>query len=161
MARRYLCIVVLFAAAGCGVGGDGEDNPRSVARTSDIEVKQGALTIGCAHSPCHEGAPLNPACGFYGCVARICEDDSWCCTVEWDDRCVAEMAWCHHRCDCNQVFTSGEPFYPDASPCVSAVYSLGGDGTGDHYCSEVWWDGICVAETGWPAITASCHPACQ
>ena len=36
-----------------------------------------------------------------------------------------------------------------------------GGGIGDTYCSEVWWDWICIAETDQLDITAACHPPCQ
>jgi hypothetical protein len=128
------------------------------------QVKALSLSIGCLHSPCHAGLPLDPACGFYSCVATICSNDidPYCCHVEWDSICIGEVTqYCQRRCDCSGVFTDGLPYYPDASPCTAAVYSRGGDGTGDHYCSEVWWDGICISETSSPSITASCHPPCQ
>ena len=123
-----------------------------------------SLTLGCAHTPCKKGRPLNRGCGFYGCVAAVCDNHSWCCTNEWNDDCVAEfLNTCQRRCDCGGVFTDGPPYYPDASPCVSAVYTLGilGGGIGDTYCSETWWDGYCIAETDQVDITAACHPACQ
>jgi len=119
---------------------------------------------GCAHSPCRLGAALDPTCGWYGCVAAVCDKYSWCCTNVWNYKCYLEfLNSCQRRCDCNQVFTAGPAFYPDASLCVSEVYSLGtgGGGIGDTYCTEVEWDGICVAETDQLDITAACHPPCQ
>jgi hypothetical protein len=114
-----------------------------------------SLTIGCAHSPCKTGGPLNMYCGMYSCVATICALDSYCCTNGWIQRCVDEMVNCPRRCDCSQVHTEGIPFYPDASPCTLAVYN------GDTYCSDSWWDNICVAETYLPNYQAACNPICQ
>jgi hypothetical protein len=65
------------------------------------------------------------------------------------------MVNCYRRCKCSDIHTAGLPFYPDASNCTTAIYSE------DTYCSDVWWDNICVAETALPANIAACNPACQ
>jgi len=142
MARRYLCIVVLLAAGGCGVEGDGDENARTVPGNSDIEVKQGALVpFGCAHSPCKQGGVLTAGCGPNECTAWICSADPYCCAVRWDSICVAEVgSVCQHRCDCGTICTQGNPFYPDACDCIADVCSA------DPYCGEVGWDSICIDE---------------
>ena len=142
MARMYLCIVVLFAVAGCDVGGDGEDNPGGVPRNSDIEVKQGAVfPVGCAHSPCKTGGILTAGCGPNQCTAWICSHDPFCCSVYWDAACVAEVgSICQLRCDCGTICTEGNAFYPDACNCTADIYGV------DPYCSDTYWDSICIGE---------------
>jgi hypothetical protein len=115
-----------------------------------------SLTLGCAHSPCKTGGPLNSLCGQYGCVAAVCASDSYCCTTSWIQRCVNEMPLdCPRRCDCSQVRTAGMAFYPDADPCTVAIYSE------DSYCCDWSWDSLCVAETFLPVNIAACNSACQ
>jgi hypothetical protein len=100
-----------------------------------------SLPIGCAHSPCQTGGMLTPGCGPNGCVAWICGVDPFCCTVAWDGWCVQEVGTvCQFRCDCGQICTEGNAYYPDACDCVARVYSA------DPYCGEVFWDSICISE---------------
>lgn len=142
--KRSVYAALLLAAAGC-MGA--ADEPKT-------EVKEGA-SIGCAHSPCTTGGPLNASCGMYGCVADICGFDSYCCGIAWDSTCVSEMANCPRRCDCSQVQTSGTAFYPDASRCTVTVCG------GDAYCCDTYWDNVCVAETYLPNYQPYCNPVCQ
>ena len=45
---------------------------------------------GCAHDPCSTGKRLAPVCG--DAVDEVCGFDWYCCSVEWDYICVAEIA---------------------------------------------------------------------
>ncbi|HXJ23405.1 MAG TPA: hypothetical protein VMT03_24540 [Polyangia bacterium] len=129
----------------------GEKLPPPPGTTFRIE----SLTLGCTHSPCKTGGPLASGCGMYGCVADVCAMDSFCCSTSWIQRCVNEMINCSRRCDCSQVHTTGYPFYPDASNCTIAIYNE------DTYCSDTWWDNLCVAETFLPNNQTACNPMCQ
>jgi hypothetical protein len=142
---KILWAVLILAGAGC-ISAPDDDQP--------TEVKEGAL-FGCSHSPCKTGGPLVSGCGDYGCVAYICSFDSYCCNNAWDGYCVSEVANCARRCDCSQVQQTGWPFYPDASPCVSAI---GGE---LPYCVDTNWDSLCVAMTAFPTNHAACNPLCQ
>jgi hypothetical protein len=124
-------------------------------QTRALKVESAMLQFGCSHSPCKEGAALVSGCGDYGCVAYICSFDSFCCNNQWDGWCVAEVANCARRCDCSQVTTTGWPFYPDASPCVSAI---GGE---QPYCVDTNWSSLCVAMTALPINHTACTPLCQ
>jgi hypothetical protein len=100
-----------------------------------------SLPIGCAHSPCVPGDVLVPGCGPDGCVAWICNVDSYCCNVAWDGVCVGEVgSVCQRRCDCGEICTQGNAFYPDACPCTGQVFTV------DSYCGETYWDSICIGE---------------
>ncbi|HVT09383.1 MAG TPA: hypothetical protein VHO67_18110 [Polyangia bacterium] len=100
-----------------------------------------SLPVGCAHSPCQPGDVLVPGCGPDGCVAWICGSDSYCCNVAWDGICVDEVGTiCQRRCDCSTICTQGNAFYPDACDCTVRVF------TEDTYCSETYWDSICISE---------------
>jgi len=46
----------------------------------------GAPAGNCAHGPCEEGVALDPSCD--ACVTTVCNDDPYCCQVEWDATCV-------------------------------------------------------------------------
>jgi len=117
----------------------------------------------CAHSPCTTGGPLSAACGYYACVALVCAWKSGCCANQWDQSCVdAVLEHCGHQCNCNDVTHDGAPFYPDASPCTTCVYTIGGPyGTGDHFCSESSWDSWCRWDMEQSNCYAACHPPCQ
>ena len=44
---------------------------------------------GCAHDECGSGQALDPSCS--SCATSVCNQDSYCCDVEWDSIC-ADMA---------------------------------------------------------------------
>jgi hypothetical protein len=47
---------------------------------------------------CSSGAPLASSCD--PCTAKVCEADPYCCDVEWDNICVAEVnAFCGATCN--------------------------------------------------------------
>ncbi len=146
MVRRYLCVALLFFAAGClGANDDSRPEPQT-------EVKQGALTppVGCVHSPCATGGVLQAGCGPDDCTAWICNADPYCCEIAWDSVCVGEVGTvCQRRCDCSTICTQGNAFYPSACACTAQVFNQ------DPYCGETGWDGQCVSEAvGW------CHIHC-
>jgi hypothetical protein len=45
-------------------------------------------TNTCAHDVCTVGAKLKSGCS--ACVTAVCADDSYCCSMSWDDTCVGE-----------------------------------------------------------------------
>jgi hypothetical protein len=48
----------------------------------------------CVHSLC-DGTTANPlkkACDPNGCVTKVCNADSFCCTTDWDSLCAGEVA---------------------------------------------------------------------
>jgi hypothetical protein len=52
---------------------------------------------GCAHSECQVGAPLDPNCS--ACAGAVCNQDSFCCTQQWDNICVG-IAQNSGSCNC-------------------------------------------------------------
>ncbi len=61
---------------------------QAVASTAAIAAVSSTASGGsCAHSPCDQGGPLNPACD--PCVLLIClQVDPSCCSNVWDDFCA-------------------------------------------------------------------------
>ena len=57
----------------------------------------------CVHSPCVTGAPLKKDCS--PCVAKICQQDPFCCTQNWDDVCAEQAA--SNGCGCGGAGGSG------------------------------------------------------
>lgn len=125
-----------------------EGKPLNVPEGNTVRAL--SLTLGCAHSPCTTGGVLTPGCGPDACVASICTSDPYCCGVEWDATCVNEVTTiCQRRCDCGTICTQGLPFYPDACACTAQVCNQ------DPYCTQTYWDGICVGEAN-----ELCHSGC-
>jgi hypothetical protein len=56
----------------------------------------------CAHDPCQEGLELTPSCDTAGCVATVCEADTFCCPGglegSWDEFCIALYTQCAPNC---------------------------------------------------------------
>jgi len=57
----------------------------------------GAVASTCEHQFCETGDKLAAGCmpadtDHAACLAKICEDDSYCCDNEWDDICVKHVA---------------------------------------------------------------------
>jgi len=114
-----------------------------VMQAPGTQVRALSFTEGCGHSPCQTGGVLVPGCGADNCTAWICSADPYCCAVEWDSICVNEVgSVCQRRCDCGQLCVQGNPFYPDACLCTARIYGV------DPYCSETYWDSVCVGEVG-------------
>jgi hypothetical protein len=112
--------------------------------------------FACSHDRCTVGSPLAPACD--ACVSAICGADPFCCTVEWDAGCVAQVrSVCGDttcaRTECEAaggVWTDCGPISPDCG-CPGVV------------CAQV-----CVSEclctrpeacpSGLRCVTPSCAP---
>lgn len=115
----------------------------------------GALDIACAPAPdvpaicqgatgdCIEGQP-GVGCGDATCCETICEIDSYCCEIQWDDLCAEEA---NEACTGKfSVCNSSE------EACDLAHSSPGCSADGcclqvcqeNAYCCLVEWDEICV-----------------
>jgi hypothetical protein len=114
-----------------------------IAPAPGSQLMARSFPVGCAHSPCMTGGVLEPGCGPNACTAWICSVDPYCCAVTWDSICVAEVgSVCQFRCDCGGLCVQGNAFYPDACSCTADIFGV------DPYCSEVYWDSVCVGEVG-------------
>lgn len=57
----------------------------------------------CDQNPCQSGFPLTPGCDGVGCVTKVCNNDPYCCLVDWDSGCVSEVdLYCapQYKCKC-------------------------------------------------------------
>jgi len=87
-------------ASGSGASGSGgSGNGSSTGGGSSTGTGTGTGGAGsCAHSPCAQGGPLDPSCDV--CTAKVCSEDDFCCTQEWDDACVElAVSQCGDACD--------------------------------------------------------------
>ena len=66
---------------------------------SDLSVYPACLF--CGHGPTSLGAALSPECGQ--CVAQTCAGDTFCCSTEWDEFCVARAV-----CGCDGPLLCGD-----------------------------------------------------
>jgi pregnancy-associated plasma protein-A len=69
-------------------------------RLHDIEYFEnaGVVTVWEApHNECTQGTLLHS--GTDNCTQKVCNGDPWCCSVNWDGICVAEVtSWCGRTC---------------------------------------------------------------
>lgn len=72
---------------GADPGGDGGGDPGGDPDPGGDDPPTGDA---CAHGLCEVGEPLDFGCE--PCVAVMCVLDPYCCTIEWDDVCVGEVA---------------------------------------------------------------------
>jgi hypothetical protein len=100
---------------------------------------------GSCHDECDEGAALFSGCS--SCAATVCNEDSFCCSTEWDDVCVDEAEYyCGKSCggggsSCtHDECVSGAALANGCSSCVSTVCGI------DSYCCSTSWDSTCVGE---------------
>jgi hypothetical protein len=96
---------------------------------------------GCAHSECQQGGPLMAACS--DCATTVCNDDSFCCTTDWDALCVSHAeSLCGNLCAGGGCVHSecqvGAPLDAGCSACATAVCNQ------DDFCCTQQWDNICV-----------------
>lgn len=105
---------------------------------------------GCAPTCC-DTASDEPGCNDPACESCVCDIDSFCCDIAWDDICVAlANLECPGECgcevvlpgDCCEVNPSGGPGCLD-EVCQTCACDI------DPFCCEVSWDANCVelAET--------------
>lgn len=151
MVKRVLVVMCLVAVGGCLGGADGVDKTPGVTAGSDVEAKQGALRpVTCAHSPCVQGGALTPGCGPNECVAWICGEDPYCCSIGWIKRCVDKVnTVCQKRCNCDKICSPGNAYYPDACDCVVDVVAA------YPSCGEISWKAQCIQEAN-----NTCHKTC-
>ena len=92
----------------------------------------------CDHDEKTAGTALDPACN--ACAAKLCPNDSYCCSTEWDATCVGEVAkYCTGHDEC----TAGDAMDPAYSACVKDVC------TADSFCCDAangQWDSYCIDE---------------
>jgi hypothetical protein len=116
----------------------------------------------CSHAICSSGTKLVASCD--PCAAKICAQDSYCCSNSWDATCVKEVASiCSQSC-------SGGTTPPTPTPsgsCSHAICSAGSKLTStcdacvkkicaqDSYCCKTAWDATCVGE-----VASVCNQSC-
>jgi hypothetical protein len=94
----------------------------------------------CAHALCATGVALAPECD--DCATKVCQEDDYCCTVEWDALCVTEATEsCALACACvHAPCKTGAALAPSCDPCVAKVCAA------DAFCCDFSWDSLCVSQ---------------
>jgi cysteine-rich repeat protein len=102
----------------------------------------------CTHDKCTKGLLLVPDCGD-PCVQKICAQDDYCCTKEWDEQCIGEVAsvcgsvLCAVTC-AHSLCQAGDKLSPQCdapSSCVEKICQT------DGFCCAKQWDSTCVEKT--------------
>ncbi len=108
----------------------------------------------CGHDACEVGDLMDPSCDE--CVAAVCETDSYCCDVAYDEYCVA-AAQAESVCGCAPAVTCehdvcevGALLDPACDDCVATVCAE------DGYCCNTEWDDLCVSRA-----VESCSQSCE
>lgn len=106
---------------------------------NDCSVGGGGGGSGkCEHDENTPGTALDPSCNT--CAAKLCPNDSYCCSTEWDATCVSEVPkYCPPPCPHDEC-TSGDKLTPACSTCVKDVCAA------DSYCCDTQWDSQCISE---------------
>jgi hypothetical protein len=84
-----------------------------------------------------------PSCADAECCVAVCEEDPYCCAVNWDALCAGSAFTVCGQCG---DADAGSAFVPNGSPgctdadCCEAVCVV------DSYCCLSSWDSICVGE---------------
>ncbi|MHC4991659.1 MAG: hypothetical protein ACYTGC_11835, partial [Planctomycetota bacterium] len=84
---------------------------------------------------------MTPGCDNAKCCSAVCELDSYCCDVGWDQLCVdAALEICAGCGDpaSGSCFVDNGTVGCDNAECCALVCSL------DPFCCETTWDGLCV-----------------
>lgn len=124
---------------------------------------EGRLTIRCGQDTCEEGTGScvtahdanQPGCDDPMCCNRVCEVDTFCCDVTWDDFCASQAGgFCSPTGfpTCNAQ--AGRCNHPNNTPgcrdtaCCNAICQT------DPYCCITNWDNNCV--TSYELICVNC-----
>ena len=78
----------------------------------------------CTHSPCKTGGPLKKDCA--PCVAKICQQDTFCCTQNWDDVCVDQAE--ASNCGCGAAGAGGGGGSGGTGGASGGAAGIGGTG---------------------------------
>lgn len=107
----------------------------------------------CTHSPCQTGGPLKANCA--PCVAKICQQDPFCCTQNWDDVCVDQAE--SGGCGCGTGGTGGSGGSGQGGSGVAgAGATSGAGGSGVDQCF------VCAVGACGPQLAACLNQtACQ
>lgn len=140
----------------------GEANDYDQAFCLNIETTDTGL---CIPETCGEGAGAcdtpngSPGCDDEACCNVVCNDDGFCCDVEWDSSCVnlaygqpdvldglceAPTCGAPGAGDCFEA--NGSVFCENlcaGDPCTGCCELVCGL---DEYCCDTDWDGICAGE---------------
>jgi hypothetical protein len=117
---------------------------------SNFSSDKPVAAVCATHDACTKGAALDPSCS--PCVEKICADDAYCCTNEWDAICVKQVqtvcgdASCQAdggdtgapACAHDKCVTGGKLSADCADPCVAKICAA------DPYCCNTAWDSYCV-----------------
>lgn len=126
---------------GCSVFDYNFDNTMELSDFGGFQITFGA-------GDCLQGNGF-PGCSSQSCCQAVCENDTYCCLVQWDRFCAGDAAGevpcsCSdsESCPCNE--SAGECDISNGSPgcndeaCCSAVCAA------DSFCCADVWDDICV-----------------
>jgi hypothetical protein len=119
------------------------------------EKGDGRLTIRCGEDTCVNGvgdcmtahADDEPGCSTASCCNRVCEVDTFCCDVTWDDFCASEASgFCTSgfaSCSAEAGACDSAQFEPGCNnlDCCNAVCET------DPYCCINTWDQNCVDQS--------------
>jgi hypothetical protein len=98
-----------------------------------------------SHDKCSQGLFIDPDCDT--CAAKVCVDDSYCCTVAWDKLCVDEVGdACGAPCEtcAHDKCSVGAALDPTCSPCVDSFCGFAGS-TYEYCCTAGgMWDQACI-----------------
>jgi len=93
---------------------------------------------------CLESHP-NPGCDDASCCAGVCQIDSACCEIVWDQLCVGLARGvccgdigCGNSCAGSCYLPHNQPYCSSPSCCETVC-------TIDPFCCDTKWDGSCVA----------------
>ncbi len=104
--------------------------------------------------PC-QTANGTPGCDIVDCCALVCQQDSFCCEVEWDELCANIATGLCDFCGedaAGSCFEANDVPGCDFDACCNAVCDV------DPFCCDVAWDQICVNQAQSICLTLSCTP---
>jgi hypothetical protein len=98
----------------------------------------------------------NPGCAECECQECVCDQDSTCCDVAWDNDCVELCSDCMPSSDCGPqpgCLTSDGPGCGGCE-CEAEVCVM------DHFCCDYSWDSACVSYCG-DVLGIQCPVVCD
>lgn len=100
---------------------------------------EGTPVTTCDHDVCAEGAALAPVATCQnGCAAKVCAEDSFCCTNKWDQTCINRV---ERLCNPERTCATGDVcryksdgYYCSGLQAFSAYKCTGGSIAGSAFC---------------------------
>jgi hypothetical protein len=140
-AQTTLAVLMMAIGAAAVNAAAHEADPALESYAVADDAIEGGIAGLCGDGSCF-AAHSTPGCNIFICCAAVCDQDPFCCEVEWDNFCVGTANIVCASCG---GAGSGSCYFPDATPACNNAICCNLVCSQDPFCCDVEWDNFCAA----------------